>query len=117
MVIMWLFYEEFDEAFIKQRYHQILIKLFLCNGINNKHDLMRFSIQKSWEFFKKKSQNENIFVKIGKLFANFDKNILILRKLGTFFCLFLMIISRFLSVYPYCDIEPILLYSFYFFCW
>jgi len=44
------------------------------------------------------SQNDNLFVQIGELFANFDKNILILRKLGKMFCLFLMIFSRFLSV-------------------
>jgi len=34
------------------------------------------------------SQNENIFVKIGELFANFDKTNVILRKLGIFFGLF-----------------------------
>jgi len=34
-------------------------------------------------FFSKFTQNENIFVKIGELFAaHFDKNILILRKIG-----------------------------------
>jgi len=46
-------------------------------------------------------QNENVFVKIGESFANFNKNILILRKLGEVFCLFLMIFSRFLSVYVF----------------
>jgi len=62
--------------------------------------------QKLWENHEKKtenppqpSQNENIFVKIGELFANFDKNILTLRKLGKTFYLFLQIFLSFLSVH------------------
>jgi len=42
------------------------------------------------------SRDESVFVKMGELFAHFDKNILILRRLGTIFCLFLMI---FVSAY------------------
>jgi len=37
-------------------------------------------LEKKTENFPKFSQNENLVVKIGKLFANFDKNILIFEK-------------------------------------
>jgi len=57
--------------------------------------------QKSWENHEKKtenspqfSQNENIFVKIGELFANFEKN-----KMGNIFCISLKIFIWFLPVY------------------
>jgi len=36
-------------------------------------------LEKNADFFLEFSQNENIFVKIGKIFAHFDRNILILR--------------------------------------
>jgi len=47
-------------------------------------------------FYYTDKNNRKIWRKIQK---NFDKSILILRKLGKIFCLFLMIFSRFLSVY------------------
>jgi len=50
--------------------------------------------EKKKECSPKFSQNENIFVKIGKLSANFDKNISFWEKI----CLFLMIFLWFLSV-------------------
>jgi len=75
--------------------------------------------QKSYEGLKRKtegfpqfSQNENIFVKIIELFAHFDINILILRKLGTVFCLFLRIFSCFLSVCV-CHQTKIVAYTIY----
>jgi len=40
------------------------------------------------EHFPQFSQDGNVFVKIGELFANFDKSILILRGFGKVFCLF-----------------------------
>jgi len=50
---------------------------------------MRLPHEKKTEKCPQFSQNENIVVKIGLEFANFDKNILILRKFEKFFCLFL----------------------------
>jgi len=49
--------------------------------------------QKPWENHEKTTE------KCPQLFANFDKNILILRKLGKIFCLFLQIFLWFLSVW------------------
>jgi len=39
------------------------------------------------------SQNEDIFVKMGELFAHFDKNIIILRTFGNILCIFLKMFS------------------------